>query len=56
MPPSSLIGRVAPTFTLKNYDGTNYEFKPESGTPTAIFFYPKSGTQPEQLIFCERLT
>jgi len=44
MSPSPLIGKLAPTFTLKNHDGTDYEFKPEGGTPTAIFFYPQSGT------------
>jgi len=44
MSPSSLIGKVAPAFTLKNHDGADYSFKPESGTPTAIFFYPKSGS------------
>ena len=43
MSPSSLIGKIAPTFTLKNHDGTDFEFKPEGGTPAAIFFYPKSG-------------
>ena len=56
MSPSSLIGKVAPAFTLKNHDGTDYEFKPESGTPTAIFFYPKSGTQPERLTPFKELT
>jgi len=44
MSPSSLIGKVAPAFILKNHDDKDYEFKPESGTPTAIFFYPKSGS------------
>jgi len=44
MSPSSLIDKVAPAFTLKNHDGTDYEFKPEGGAPTAIFFYPKSGS------------
>jgi len=44
MSPSSLIGKVAPAFTLKNHDGTDYEFKPEGSAPTAIFFYPKSGS------------
>lgn len=44
MSPSALIGKSAPAFTLKNNDGSDYEFKPESGTPTAIFFYPKSGS------------
>lgn len=43
MSPSSLIGKIAPTFILKNHDNTDYEFKAEGGTPTAIFFYPKSG-------------
>jgi peroxiredoxin Q/BCP len=43
MSPSSLIGKAAPAFTLKNHDGKDYEFKAESGAPTAIFFYPKSG-------------
>ncbi|KAF9646928.1 peroxiredoxin Q [Thelephora ganbajun] len=44
MSPSSLIGKEAPAFTLKNHDGKDYEFKPDSATPTAIFFYPKSGS------------
>ena len=57
MSPSSLIDKVAPAFSLKNHDGTNYEFKPESGTPTAIFFYPKSGTYlPRTIDHCKKLT
>lgn len=44
MSPSSLIGESASAFTLKNHDGEDYEFKPDSGAPTAIFFYPKSGS------------
>jgi hypothetical protein len=43
MSPSSLIGKAAPAFTLKNHDGADYKFKPDSGSPAAIFFYPKSG-------------
>ena len=56
MSPSSLIGKAAPVFTLKNHDGKDYEFKPETGAPTAIFFYPKSGIQPERSIPRRRLT
>lgn len=44
MSPSTLINKQAPAFTLKNHDGTDYAFKPEGGVPTAIFFYPKSGS------------
>jgi len=44
MSPSSLIGKPAPEFTLNNHDGAPYEFRPEGGAPTAIFFYPKSGS------------
>lgn len=44
MSPSTLIGKPAPAFTLKNHDGKDYEFKPDGGVPTAIFFYPKSGS------------
>lgn len=44
MSPSSLIGKLAPAFTLKNHDGNDYDFNPEGDTPTAIFFYPKSGS------------
>ena len=51
MSPSSLIGKTAPTFTLKNHDDTDYEFKAESGTPTAIFFYPKSGRWQNSRLF-----
>jgi hypothetical protein len=57
MTSSSLIGKVAPAFTLKNHDGTDYEFKPEGGAPTAIFFYPKSGTYLAwTLDTCDKLT
>ncbi|TCD62311.1 hypothetical protein EIP91_007078 [Steccherinum ochraceum] len=44
MSPHPLIGKPAPTFSLPNQDGETYEFKPGNGTPTAIFFYPSSGT------------
>ncbi|PPQ65863.1 hypothetical protein CVT26_000797 [Gymnopilus dilepis] len=41
----SLIGKTAPSITLKNYDGQDYTYTPgESGLPTALFFYPESGT------------
>jgi len=41
----SLIGKTAPAITLKNYDGESYTFTPgESGLPTALFFYPESGS------------
>jgi len=56
MSPSSLIGKTAPTFTLKNHDDTDYEFKAESGTPTAIFFYPKSGRWSQSCSFATNLT
>lgn len=56
MSPSSLIGKVAPAFTLKNHDGTDYEFKPEGSAPTAIFFYPKSGTSSRHSTPCDKLT
>lgn len=52
MSPSSLIGKLAPAFTLKNHDGHDYEFNPEGDTPTAIFFYPKSGTQSKRSTLC----
>ena len=55
MSPSSLIDKVAPAFTLKNHDGTDYEFKPGSA-PTAIFFYPKSGTPLRHSTPCDKLT
>jgi len=56
MSPSSLIGKTAPAFTLKNHDDTDYEFKAETGTPTAIFFYPKSGKMSEELFLCDKPT
>ena len=41
----SLIGKPAPPITLKNYDGQDYTFTPgATGLPTALFFYPQSGT------------
>ena len=41
----SLIGKPAPPITLKNYDGQDYTFTPgATGLPTALFFYPESGT------------
>lgn len=40
-----LVGKPAPSFTLPNYDGESFEFKPgASGLPTALLFYPESGT------------
>ncbi|KIJ54256.1 hypothetical protein M422DRAFT_25194 [Sphaerobolus stellatus SS14] len=45
MAPHALIGKEAPTITLPNQDGEEVTIKPGStGTPTAIFFYPASGT------------
>lgn len=39
-----LIGKAAPSFTLKNYDGEDYEVNPgQTGLPLVIFFYPESG-------------
>lgn len=41
----SLIGKPAPPITLKNYDGQDYTFTPgATGLPTALFFYPESGS------------
>ncbi|KAI9509225.1 peroxiredoxin Q [Russula earlei] len=41
----SLIGKLAPAFSLPNVNGSPYEFKPgANGKPTAVFFYPKAGT------------
>lgn len=40
----SLIGKLAPSFTLPNYDGEPFTFVPgEKGIPTAIFVYPAAG-------------
>lgn len=40
----ALIGKTAPSFTLKNYDGQSFTFTPgANGLPTALFFYPESG-------------
>lgn len=40
----ALIGKVAPSFKLKNYDGEDYEVNPgKTGLPLVIFFYPESG-------------
>lgn len=40
-----LVGKPAPSFTLPNYDGESFEFKPgASGLPTALLFYPESGS------------
>src|SRR5258708_38151732 len=40
----SLIGKLAPSFTLKNYDGEDFTFIPgEKPIPTAIFVYPLAG-------------
>ncbi|KAF6757346.1 thioredoxin-like protein [Ephemerocybe angulata] len=40
-----LVGKTAPSFSLPNHDGTTYEFKAgESGLPTALLFYPESGS------------
>ncbi|KAJ2919192.1 hypothetical protein MD484_g1239, partial [Candolleomyces efflorescens] len=40
-----LIGKPAPAFTLPNFDGTSFEYKPgASGLPTALLFYPQSGS------------
>ncbi|KXN88244.1 Peroxiredoxin Q, chloroplastic [Leucoagaricus sp. SymC.cos] len=41
----SLIGKLAPSFKLKNYDGKEYDANAgESGLPLVIFFYPESGS------------
>ncbi|PPQ77479.1 hypothetical protein CVT25_011348 [Psilocybe cyanescens] len=41
----SLIGKPAPPITLDNYDGQSFTFTPgEKGLPTALFFYPESGS------------
>jgi peroxiredoxin Q/BCP len=40
----ALIGKAAPQFKLKNYDGSDYDVKPgEKGIPMVIFFYPQAG-------------
>ncbi|TFK52530.1 peroxiredoxin Q [Heliocybe sulcata] len=40
-----LIGQKAPTLTLPNYNGEDFALDPgANGVPTAIFFYPKSGS------------
>ena len=40
----ALIGKAAPPFKLKNYDGNDYDVKPgEKGIPLVIFFYPQAG-------------
>lgn len=41
----SLIGKLAPSFKLPNYDGNLFSVDPgEKGIPTVIFVYPSSGT------------
>ncbi|KAF4617246.1 hypothetical protein D9613_005847 [Agrocybe pediades] len=41
----SLIGQKAPAITLQNYDGESFTFTPgEKEIPTALFFYPQSGS------------
>jgi len=41
----ALIEKTAPTITLPNSDGSDYTFTPgQSGRPTALFFYPESGS------------
>jgi len=41
----NLIGNPAPSITLLNYDGESFTFTPgEKDVPTALFFYPKSGS------------
>jgi len=40
-----LIGKPAPSFSLPNHTGETYDFRPaDGGVPTALFFYPSSGT------------
>ncbi|KAF8817025.1 peroxiredoxin Q [Phlegmacium glaucopus] len=40
-----LIGKTAPTIQLLNYDGESFTFTPgERSLPTALFFYPESGS------------
>ncbi|KAH6912634.1 thioredoxin-like protein [Coprinopsis sp. MPI-PUGE-AT-0042] len=42
---ADLIGQQAPSFSLPNQDGENFEFKPaEAAKPTALLFYPASGS------------
>ncbi|EJC97896.1 peroxiredoxin Q [Fomitiporia mediterranea MF3/22] len=41
----SLLGKKAPELSLPNFDGSTFAFTPgASGRPTALFFYPQSGT------------
>jgi len=45
MPYRDLIGKAAPPIKLLNYDGESFTFTPgEKGIPTALFFYPASGS------------
>lgn len=37
-----LIGEPAPSFSLKNHNGEDYQFTGGEG-PIALFFYPKAG-------------
>jgi len=45
MTPHTLIGKKAPSVTLKDSNNDDYELNPGSkGLPIAVFFYPASGT------------
>ena len=40
-----LVGKKAPEFSLPDATGKTFDFKPGAGgRPTALFFYPKSGS------------
>lgn len=42
-----LVGKPAPPFTLKNYDGQDYEVKPgANGVPIVLIFYPAARMPP----------
>ncbi|KAI0785239.1 thioredoxin-like protein [Abortiporus biennis] len=42
--PHPLVGKQAPELTLPDANGQPFTLKPGSGTPIALFFYPKAGT------------
>jgi len=45
MAPHALVGKQAPSFSIPDHTGELYTFKPGSnGEPTALFFYPSSGS------------
>ncbi|KAI0051104.1 peroxiredoxin Q [Auriscalpium vulgare] len=41
---NTLVGQPAPALSLKNYDGSTYEFPGTSGRPIALFFFPRAGS------------